>query len=267
MVVACTLAVATLASLPLVNAAQGPSGAAEKVSQSASARGDTGARALEVDGQVFMGDEIKTDVNGEAQIRFVDNTRMVVGPNARVEVDRFVFSGSTARSVTLNVFKGAFRFITGKSPKQAYQLRTPVVAVGVRGTGFDGFVEAGTGRTTIAVYEGAVQLCDASNQCIVVEAGCSIVVAPPGGGFEQPTTAVQSRFLPYSTSQASLLPQYRLDISACRSSAAPILRDPTESRRDSRGGEGSSGGGSDGGGDGGGDGGDGGGDGGGDNGS
>jgi hypothetical protein len=232
-VIASRLLFVTLVPLSSARAAEAPSGEAEKVSQSALAN----ARVLEVNGEIFMGDAIKTGRSGEAQIRFVDNTRMVVGPNARVTIDKFVFSGTTARSVTLNVAKGAFRFITGRSAKRAYSIRTPVIAVGVRGTGLDGYVEA-SGRTTIAVYEGAAEVCDRANRCVVLEAGCGIVVAAPGGGFQQPTTATQARFLPYSVSQASLLPQYRLDTSACRSRSAstpdipagsPILRTPNGS--------------------------------------
>jgi hypothetical protein len=229
-VLACGLLFATFGSLSSASAAQEPSGEAERVSQSALAN----ARVLEINGEIFMGDAIKTGRSGEAQIRFVDNTRLVVGPNARVTIDKFVFSGSTARSVTLNITKGAFRFITGRSAKRAYSIRTPVIAVGVRGTGLDGYVEA-SGRTTIAVYEGSAQVCDRSNQCVVLEAGCGIVIAAPGGGFQQPTAATQAQFLPYSVSQASLLSQYRLDTSACRNASAtirnasPVLRTPTGS--------------------------------------
>lgn len=225
------LVLTTLTSFATALAAESPSGEAEKVAQSALAN----ARVLEVNGEIFMGDAIKTGARGEAQIRFIDNTRMVVGPNARVTVDKFVFSGRTARSVSLNVVKGAFRFITGRSAKRAYSIRTPVIEVGVRGTGLDGFVES-SGRTTIAVYEGSAQVCDRANQCVVLQAGCGIVVAAPGGGFQEPTAAAQARTLPYSISQASLLPQYRLDTSACRTRSAsnvpdesPILRTPTGS--------------------------------------
>lgn len=218
-----------LAALPSASSALSPSGAAEKVSQSAQARGAAGARALDVQGPVYMGDQINTNRAGEAQIRFVDNTRFVVGPNARVTIDKFVFSGSTARTVTISAVKGAFRFITGNSPKNAYLIRTPVMTIGVRGTGLDGFVETGTGRTTVALYEGSALLCDASNQCITAQAGCTIVVVPPGGGFQDPGPTTRALFLPYSLSQGSLLPQYRLNTSACRGGAVP-LRTPGESR-------------------------------------
>jgi hypothetical protein len=138
-----------------------------------------------------------------------------------VTIDRFVFSGSTAQSVTLSAVKGAFRFITGRSPKSAYLIRTPVMTIGVRGTGLDGFVEPGTGRTTIALYEGEAEICDASNQCQVIQPGCTVVVVPPGGGFEDPAPATRGLFLPYSISQASLLPDYRLNVSGCRGGVAP----------------------------------------------
>jgi ferric-dicitrate binding protein FerR (iron transport regulator) len=236
---ALVLAALALVSPPTRSLAQSPSGEAEKVSQAAQAQGAIGARVLDVAGPVYMGDEISTNRSGEAQIRFVDDTRFVVGPNARVFVDKFVFAGSTARSVTFSAVKGAFRFITGDSPKSAYLIRTPVMTIGVRGTGLDGFVETGTGRTTVAVYEGTAELCDAANQCILAEAGCTIVVVPPGGGFQDPTPATRGLFLPYSVSQASLLPPYRLDTSGCSGAAAP-LRTPPESS-DSTGGRGSSG--------------------------
>jgi hypothetical protein len=135
-------------------------------------------------------------------------------------IDTFVFAGRTARTVTLSAVKGAFRFITGDSPKSAYLIRTPVMTIGVRGTGLDGYVEAGTGRTTVALYEGEAELCDAANQCQVIQAGCTIVVAPPGGGFEAPSPATRGRYLPYSISQASLLPDFRLDTSGCRGGAS-----------------------------------------------
>lgn len=231
---ALALIVPILAS-PTGALAQSPSGEAEKVSRSAEADGAVGARVLDVAGPVYMGDEIRTNRAGEAQIHFVDDTRFVVGPNARVFIDEFVFAGSTARSVTFSAVKGAFRFITGDSPKNAYLIRTPVMTIGVRGTGLDGFVETGTGRTTVAVYEGTAELCDAANQCMLAEADCTIVVVPPDGGFQDPAPSTRALFLPYSVSQASLLPQYRLDTSGCRGAAAP-LRTPPQSNDNTGGG-------------------------------
>ena len=229
------------ALLPGVSAAETPSGTTQKVARAAEATGVAGARQLDVQAPVYMGDRISTNRSGEAQILFLDDTRFVVGPNARVTIDKFVFSGGTARQVTLDAVKGAFRFITGNGPKSAYLIRTPVMTIGVRGTGLDGFVEPGTGRTTVALYEGAAELCDASNQCRTIQAGCTIVVVPPGGGFEAPTPATRALHLPYSISQASLLPQFRLDTSACRGATTPAAAPPDSGGGAGIGGTGASG--------------------------
>jgi hypothetical protein len=208
--------------------AQDPSGAAEKVSQAASATGTIGERALEVQAPIYMGDQLRTNAAGEAQIRFADDTRLVVGPSARVTIDRFVYSGGSARQVTLSAVRGAFRFISGNSPSQAYSLRTPVLTIGVRGTGLDGFVEAGTGRTVVAIYDGAAEVCNAAAQCVVISESCQIVVVDPGGGFGDLPPASRGLFLPYSISQGSLLADFRLDTSACQG-GSPAFRNPTDS--------------------------------------
>jgi ferric-dicitrate binding protein FerR (iron transport regulator) len=224
------LALVTLAALAAVSDAQAqdPSGAAEKVSQAASATGAIGERMLEVQGPVYMGDQLRTNSAGEAQIRFADDTRLVVGPSARVTIDRFVYSGGSARQVTLSAVRGAFRFISGNSPSQAYSLRTPVLTIGVRGTGLDGFVEAGTGRTVVAIYDGAAEVCNAAAQCVVISEACQIVVVDPGGGFGDLPPASRGLFLPYSISQGSLLADFSLDTSACQG-GSPAFRNPTDS--------------------------------------
>ena len=242
---AAAIAVSAQIATPSADAAAQQSGTAEKVAQSASATGASGARTLEVEAAIYMDDQIRTNRSGEAQIRLLDDTRLVVGPNARLTIDAFVFNGRTAETVTLSAVRGAFRFITGNSRKQAYLLKTPVMTIGVRGTGLDGFVEPGTGRTTIAIYEGAAELCDAGGRCQVFEETCGVTI-PPGGGFEDPSPASRALLFPYAGSQASLLPEFRLDTSGCRT-----VRLPSDSPESSGGGGGTptpSGGGSTGGG-------------------
>jgi hypothetical protein len=49
-------------------------------------------------------------------------------------IDAFVFADdNTARNISINAVKGAFRFITGKSPKDVYSITTPTATIGVRG--------------------------------------------------------------------------------------------------------------------------------------
>lgn len=94
----------------------------------------TGRRTLMVEAPVYSGDRIITGPTGEAQIRFRDDTRLVVGPNSTMVIDAFVFADDdTARQISINAVKGAFRFIAGNSPKDAYTITTPTSTIGVRG--------------------------------------------------------------------------------------------------------------------------------------
>lgn len=201
-------------------AAPDPSGTVVNVNQNANASGAGGARVLLSQGAVFMGDEITTDYRGVAQIIFVDNTRFVIGPNSRTIIDRFVFNpDKTAQAVTITATKGAFRFITGVSRHDAYNIRTPAMTIGVRGTAFDFTVEAGTGRVWKALYEGATTDCDSSGNCVTVQDVCAIVVALPGGAVgaatpDQLRTAIATRF-PFLGSQANLGEGFRVNTASC----------------------------------------------------
>ena len=114
--------------------AQQASGVVIAVVQSANIDGASGQLVLEPEAAVFSGDRIDTGPVGEAQIRFRDDTKLVVGPNSSMIIDAFVFDDdNTARDISINVVRGAFRFITGNSPKDAYTITTPTATIGVRG--------------------------------------------------------------------------------------------------------------------------------------
>jgi hypothetical protein len=123
---------ALLAASPA--AALEPSGHAIRVDPAVNASGPAGERLIELQGAVFMGDEIVASPNGLAQIKFIDNTRLVVGPNSRLTIDTFVFNPDlTAQKVVVTMVKGTFRFISGNSEPGAYTLRTPTSTIGIRG--------------------------------------------------------------------------------------------------------------------------------------
>ena len=94
----------------------------------------TGRRVLVQSSPVYSGDRITTDTVGNTQIKFRDDTKLVVGPNSTLVIDAFVFnSNDTARQVSISALKGAFRFISGKSPKDVYRITTPTATIGIRG--------------------------------------------------------------------------------------------------------------------------------------
>src|SRR5438128_1325188 len=174
------LALAAAAAV-LVTASQGPSMAAEAVGKAfaVTPSAAAGTRTLGVQDPVFMGDLVTTGSTGQVQLGFVDNTRMIVGPRSQLAIDSFVFKGkATAGQFSVNAVRGAFRFITGSSAKQAYAIKTPTATIGVRGTRFD-FSVGRDGTTNLALYDGSVRLCDKGRpqrRCTVLSGACSVIV-------------------------------------------------------------------------------------------
>jgi hypothetical protein len=166
-----------------------PSGEVVAVIQATSASGPGGNRTLSVEKPIFSGDKIKTGANGEAQVRFLDDTRFVIGPRSNVVIDRYVFNpDKSLASVSINMTRGAFRFISGGGPKRAYKIRTPTATIGIRGTEVDVAVDRQLG-TGVLVFKGAVQLCSRrSGQCNLVRSGCGAAVARPDGQMWSPNS-------------------------------------------------------------------------------
>jgi hypothetical protein len=169
--------------------AQEPSGNAIRVSPAVDARGPGGERLLQVEGAVFMGDELVTSPQGNAQIRFRDDTRLVVGPNSRLVIDTFVYSPTgTAQDVAIRMSKGVFRFISGNSPSSAYSIRTPTMTIGVRGTILDVYAAVNADESGVIFHEGGGAICDAvGSNCIAATADCRLFVAPRDGAIMEAT--------------------------------------------------------------------------------
>jgi hypothetical protein len=66
--------------------------------------------------------------------------------------------------VVLTLTRGSFRFLTGKSNHDAYEIVTPAATIGVRGTAFD-LVVAPSGEIAIAMINGAVEVCPTNSAC------------------------------------------------------------------------------------------------------
>ncbi len=178
-------------AIPTYGWALDASGSAVSVSTQADASGPGGTRVLSAPGDIFQGDVITTDARGQAQIRFVDDTRFVVGPNSRVTIDQFVFNpDGTATDVVLNAAKGTFRFISGRSPHEVYSINTPTMSIGVRGTlvnlrvlvsGYS-YLNFGEGSGPVCVVPPGSPPDQRRTDCKDVGTG-QTVGAPPGGGF------------------------------------------------------------------------------------
>jgi hypothetical protein len=238
----CLLALSGLAVGSAALAAPQPSGVAVAVIQSTEDEGVGGKQVLQPAAPVYSGDRIVTGAVGEAQIRFSDNTKLVVGPDSSLVIDAFVFNAdNSASQVTINAVRGAFRFLTGNSAKDAYAINTPTATIAVRGTEFDLDVDQG-GATYVAQIGGQTRICsrdrkdqtdkERDRHCVVALPGCNIFVADANRDPRELKSkadhdlAVQRKFR-YVRDQKGLLAGFQLDVSACGafagSSPNPLL--------------------------------------------
>ncbi len=179
-------------------------------------------RPLSAGSPVYENDRLQTG-GGNVQIVFIDDTRLVVGPNSTLVIDRFLMrGGNRAEKFSVAALRGTFRFISGHSAKSAYDIKTASATIGIRGTAFD--FSSGS-ETLIAVLEGGVQLC-ASGQCEIIPQGCGVGrarrndVSQLGGRAKGRAL----RQLPYIINQGSLARGFRLNTTSCRSSLGLLLQ-------------------------------------------
>ena len=200
-----------------------PAEAADPIGKVVAAAGSptSSGRALSPGTPIFENDQLVTG-KGNVQILFVDDTKLVVGPNSSLVIDRFLMrGGNRAQKFSVDALRGTFRFISGKSAKNAYDIKTANATIGIRGTAFD---FSSGGETLVAVFEGGVRLC-ASGSCESIPEGCGVGRARRNdvdqlGGRSKGQAL---RTLPYIVSQGSLNRSFRVNTRSCRSSLGLIL--------------------------------------------
>jgi hypothetical protein len=127
------LAAAVLAA---TNAAAAPVGTTVDATTLVTGSGPGGSRQIVRDSPIFSDDRLKANRTGNAQIILVDKTRIVVGPNAQIDITDYVYDSEAKNSfkkITIKATKGAFRIFTGNSKPSAFKIVTPNGTIGIRG--------------------------------------------------------------------------------------------------------------------------------------
>ena len=91
---------------------------------------------------IFEGESIATGANGEVHLRMEDGGFIAVRPRTKMRVAKFRAQGDEADALNIGLLEGSFRSITGwiaKFGRNNYQVRTPTVTIGVRGTDHEPF--------------------------------------------------------------------------------------------------------------------------------
>ncbi|MEQ1902240.1 MAG: FecR domain-containing protein, partial [Devosia sp.] len=160
-------------------AAMEPAGSAVAVIQQASADLSGQTLVLEPGDALFMGQTVITGPDGQVQVVFNDNTHLVVGPGSSLVIAEYLMrNDQTASKFVINALSGTFRFVTGNSPKNAYEIQTPTGTIGVRGTAFDFGIDPETRETHVLLYHGGVRMCDEVGGCTEMADTCAVGIIP-----------------------------------------------------------------------------------------
>ncbi len=149
-------------------------GSAKRVVKQVTGDGAVGTRNVVSSDPVYRNERIAAGAASRGELELSDGSRIIVGENSVIDLDEFVVADAGFQSATINVAKGAFRFISGNSPKGAISIKTPLSTIGIRGTTFDVYVGEG-GITRVVLLSGQVTACTRSGRCITLNRSCDIV--------------------------------------------------------------------------------------------
>lgn len=169
----------------------GSAAAAEQVGKVANAKTavTSGGKPVDRGDPIFFMDRLATNSTGVGEFVFDDGTRLAIGPSASVVVDRFVVKNrSSFQKLGVKATKGAFRWVSGRSPSTAYSIKTPMGTMGVRGTAFD--VRIVNGVTHVVLLNGKARFCAGSTCRSLNRSGDYI--AATGGRISEPVKVKQA---------------------------------------------------------------------------
>ena len=91
------------------------------------------------------GDLLRTGPDGRLGVLLRDDTRLSLGPDSEIRIDRFAFAPAQGNlALVLRMLRGAATYVSGKIAKlspEAVRVETPVGIVGIRGTQFAARIE------------------------------------------------------------------------------------------------------------------------------
>ena len=92
-----------------------------------------------VQGEVFLHDELRTQAHSRLQVRFQDESVLTLAENTHLTVDEQIVQPAASLTSVFSLLVGKVRvFVTDryKAPGSKFEVHTPTVVAGVRGTEF-----------------------------------------------------------------------------------------------------------------------------------
>src|SRR6516165_5388285 len=130
--------------------------------------------------EVVRNEVVRTAADSDARFVLRDDTNLSLGPGSTLRLDRTVFDDPKAGDIAIKLTLGTFRFVTGHSNKEAYELETPIATMGVRGTILD--VRVQRRRNNVVLRAGAVTVCVPGKCVDLLHEGDSVNITKDGKG-------------------------------------------------------------------------------------
>ena len=131
---------------------------------------------IEFEDAIYMNELIETGDESALVITFADGSKLTVGENAKIVIDKYVYNpGGSGSEQIITLTKGAFRFLSGSIPKDKVKLATPAVTIGIRGTELV-FDVAENGETEMSTVAGEADCTDGGGETLTVAADQSVFV-------------------------------------------------------------------------------------------
>lgn len=162
--------------------AAGPEvGSVARLQNTAEALRDGAIMPLATGSAIHQGDELRTGAGSRLEMRFLDDTSLTLGADARLVIDAYVFEPAGDRgAIAVNAVTGALRFVSGRlgdvSDRQM-TIRTAFATIGIRGTDF--WAGPLRGIYGVLLLEGVID---------VTNAATTRVLDAPGAGVDVPDT-------------------------------------------------------------------------------
>src|SRR6185503_3068591 len=132
------LAFVAMAVTPVAAQQPAPAGHIKTVSGGAFVVRDRATIPAKPGDAIFASDTLRTSADGAVGITLRDDTRVSLGANSEVRVDRYVYSpGEGGLGMVLKFMRGVAVYVSGRMAKLApdsIRLEAPSGIVGVRGT-------------------------------------------------------------------------------------------------------------------------------------
>ena len=117
----------------------------------------TGSGPAQAGMKLRASDAISTGEQSSVLLRFGDGTQVLVTERSRVSLQRVLqLRGTGTHITTLQLLDGATEALTPPGPRQRFEIRTPVLDLGVRGTEFRARFDAQQQRAHLEVLHGQV---------------------------------------------------------------------------------------------------------------